>query len=142
MPRRLRITLALIFALLTPAFFAAPALAGSAHFVDDTVHAARDGDALTVTGKIAGLGDEPQVHVVLTATASCINPGSQHPKAGNKESLTAEGNFPVQGGKADFELTATAAFQPSCSPPMSVAFTDVVVSDTTSGISLSLPGTF
>jgi hypothetical protein len=143
MARRLRTALALTAAaLLTPILFAAPAAAGNAHFVDDTVQAAREGDALTVTGKIAGLGDEPQVHVVLTATASCINPGGQHPQAGNKETVTAEGDFPVQNGRAEFSLTVVAVFQPSCSPPMSVAFTDVTVSDVTSGISLGLPGVF
>jgi hypothetical protein len=118
------------------------ALAGSAHFVDSTVTAARVDDSLTVSGKIAGLGDEPQVHVVLTATASCINPGDNKPQAANKESVSAEGDFVVQNGKAYFTLTAAAVFQPSCSPPMSVVFSDIVVTDTTSGISMTVPGTF
>jgi hypothetical protein len=121
---------------------ATAAWAGSPHFVSNTVTATRDGDSLTVSGKEAGLGDEAQVHIVVTATAQCINPGSNHPKAGNKESLSAEGDFPVQNGKAEFSLTLTAVFQPDCSPPMTVVFTDVVVTDTTSGISKSLPGTF
>jgi hypothetical protein len=121
---------------------ATAAWAGSPHFVSNTVTATRDGDSLTVSGKEAGLGDEAQVHIVVTATAQCINPGSNHPKAGNKESVSAEGDFPVQNGKAEFSLTLTAVFQPDCSPPMTVVFTDVVVTDTTSGISKSLPGTF
>jgi hypothetical protein len=79
---------------------------------------------------------------VLTATASCINPGSNKPQAANKESLSAEGDFPVQNGKAYFTLIVAAVFSPSCSPPMSVVFSDVVVTDTTSGISQSLPGTY
>src|SRR5262245_39099371 len=41
---------------------AAPALRASA-----------SGNTLTVAGKEAGLGDEQQVHVVLNATALCIN---------------------------------------------------------------------
>jgi hypothetical protein len=120
----------------------APAWAGSPHFVDDSVTATRTGDSLTVSGKEAGLGDEAQVHIVVTATALCINGGGNHPKAANKESVSAEGDFPVQNGKANFSLTLTAVFQPPCNPPMTVAFTDVTVTDTTNGISTTLSGTF
>ena len=94
-----------------------------------------EGDTVTASGKEAGLGNEPQIHVVLTATALCINPGDKHPRAANKESAEAEGDFPVQNGKATFTLTATATFQPDCSPPMTVEFTDIAVTDETSGIS-------
>ena len=118
------------------------ALAGSPHFVDDTVTATRTGNSLTVSGKEAGLGDEAQVHIVVTATALCINGGGNHPKAVNKEDVSSEGDFPVQNGKANFSLTLTATFQPPCSPPMTVEFTDVTVTDTTSGISKSFSGTF
>lgn len=80
-----------------------------------------------MSGKEAGLGGLVQVHIVVTATASCINPGQHHPKAANKESLSAGDNFPVQNGKADFALIVTAVFSPECSPPMTVVFTDVEV---------------
>ena len=118
------------------------AFAGSPHFVSNTVSVSREGNSLTVSGKEAGLGDEDQVHIVVTATAACINPGDKHPKAANKESVSAEGNFPVQNGKADFSLTVTATFQPNCTPPMTVVFSNVTVTDTTSGISKSFSGTF
>ncbi len=118
------------------------ALAGSPHFVDSTVTATRTDDTLTVSGKEAGLGDEAQIHIVVTATALCINGGGNHPKAVNKEDVSTEGSFPVQNGKADFSLTLTATFQPPCSPPMTVAYTDVTVTDTTNNISVSLKGTF
>ncbi len=118
------------------------ALAGSPHFVDSTVTATRTDDSLTVSGKEAGLGDEAQIHIVVTATALCINGGGNHPKAVNKEDVATEGDFPVQNGKANFSLTLTATFQPSCSPPMTVAYTDVTVTDTTNNISVSLNGTF
>jgi len=117
---------------------AAPSWAGSPHFVDDTVTFTIAGDTLTVSGKEAGLGNEDQVHIVLTATANCVNPGGNEPQAANKESVSAEGDFPVQNGKALFTLSVTATFQPSCSPPMSVTFSDVMVTDETSGISQSL----
>jgi hypothetical protein len=123
------------------AFAASVAWAGSPHFVDDTVQATISGDLgqyLTVSGKEAGLGDEAQVDILVTATASCINPGGNQPQAANKESVSAEGQFPVQNGKAYFSLTLTATFQPSCSPPMSIQWSDVTVTDLTNGISTTL----
>jgi len=118
------------------------AFAGSPHFVSNTVSVSREGNSLTVSGKEAGLGDEDQVHIVVTATAACVNPGQNRPKADNKQSFSAEGDFPVQNGKADFSLTVTATFQPNCTPPMTVVFSNVTVTDTTSGISKSFSGTF
>lgn len=117
-----------------------PTLAGHPHFVD--VSATRSGNTITVCFKEAGLGNEPQVHVVATVSAECINPGEHHPKAANKESFSAAGDFPVQNGKAEGCLTVTVTFQPDCTPPMSLILSDIVVTDTTSGISESLPGTF
>jgi hypothetical protein len=73
-----------------------PAFAGEPHFVDSTVTATRSGDTLTVSGKEAGLGDGLQVHIVVTATALCINNGGNRPKAVNKADLTASDDFPVQ----------------------------------------------
>jgi hypothetical protein len=128
-------------AMFVPLLFATPAFAGSAHFVGDLA-ATRAGDSLTVTGKVAGLGDEPQVHIVVSATAACVNPGGHKPRAANKMTVSAAGDFPVQNGKALFSLTVTAVFQPSCSPPMAVEFSDVTVTDVTSGITATLPGTF
>src|SRR5713101_8357847 len=111
------------------------AFAGSPHFVQD-VTISRDGNSLTVAGKEAGLGDEAQVHIVVTATASCINPGDHHPKAANKASVTAAGDFPVQNGRTNFSLSATATFQPDCTPPMTVVWSNILITDTTNGISI------
>jgi uncharacterized protein YggE len=119
----------------------APAEAGSPHFVRSPT-ITRSGNTLTVTGKEAGLGNEEQVHIVLSATAECINGGGRHPKAANKTSVSSAGDFPVQNGKADFTLSVTATFQPNCSPPMTVRFTNVTLTDTTNGISKSFTGTF
>lgn len=139
----MRKLIALIFAtLFMSALGASPAIAGSPHFVNNAFTVTRTDNTLTVSGKEAGLGDEDQIHVVLEATALCINGGGNHPKAVNKADLTAEGDFPVQNGKADFTLSVTATFQPECSPPMTVAFTDVTVTDTTNNLTKSIPGTF
>lgn len=131
-----RLLLFAIVASMTMAVAAPSVFAGSPHFV--SVTATRSGDTLTVSGKEAGLGNETQVHIEVTATAECINGGGKHPKAVNKESVSAEGDFPVQNGKAIFELTLTASFQPDCSPPMSVRFSDVVVRDTEHNVSKRL----
>jgi len=116
------------------------AFAGSPHFV--TASASRSDNTLSVSFKEAGLGNEPQVHVVLDATALCINNGGHHPRAVNKEHVSAADDFPVQNGKAEGTLSVTATFQPECSPPMTVAFTDVTLTDETSGITANIPGTF
>jgi hypothetical protein len=137
-----RLILLGVLALVTAAFAAPTALAGSPHFINSAFSISRSDNTLTVSGKEAGLGDEAQIHVELSATALCINNGGNHPKAVNKTSVNAAGDFPVQNGKADFTLSVTATFQPSCSPPMTVAFTDVVVTDTTNGLTHSFPGTF
>jgi ketosteroid isomerase-like protein len=44
--------------------------------------------------------------------------------------------------EAIFSLTLTATFQPECTPPMTLAFTNVTVTDVTNGISANLTGTF
>lgn len=125
-----------ILAIAAVAVTAPVAWAGNPHFVD--VSATRAGNSLTVEGKEAGLGNETQVHIEVTATAECINPGGHHPKAVNKESVSAAGDFPVQNGKALFSLTLTASFSPECSPPMTVAFSNVTVTDTEHGVSTKL----
>jgi hypothetical protein len=137
-----RLLLVTVLALATAAVAVPVAWAGSRHFINNAFTITRSDDTLTVSGKEAGLGDEAQIHVVLSATALCINPGGHHPKAVNKESVSAEGDFPVQNGKADFTLSVTATFQPECSPPMTVAFTDVTVTDETNGLTKSFPSTF
>jgi hypothetical protein len=137
---RRAILLAITTVALATVGLSSPAWAGNPHFVD--VDAARVDDSLVVSFKLAGLGDEPQVEVEVTATAACVNPGSNKPKAANKQTVSAEGTFPVQNGKAEGTLTLSPVFQPSCSPPMTVEFSNVTITDLTSGVSRNIPGTF
>ena len=128
--------------LLVPALaLASFAIPGNPHFVGG-ITVTRTGDTLTVSGKEAGLGNETQVHIVLTVSARCVNPGGKKPKAGNKQSFTAEGVFPVQNGKALFTLSVTPTFQPGCTPPMTVEFSNVSVCDVDHDVCKSFPGTF
>jgi hypothetical protein len=118
-----------LFVLLTLALVvvvAAPAFAGSPHYVG-TPTVTRDGDALTVSGKVAGLGDETQINVAVTADVACVNPGNNEPKAENKGATIAEGTFTVQNGKALFSVTGTGTTDPDCSPPMTLRYSNVVV---------------
>jgi hypothetical protein len=109
--------------------------AGAPHFVG-TPTFTTSGNTITVSGKEAGLGNEAQVHIELSATAECINGGGNHPSATNKTSVSAAGDFPVQNGKANFTLSATAVFDPYPSGACgTVRFSNVTVTDTTSGIS-------
>jgi len=136
-----RAVVVLIAGLLAFSLGTQAALAGSPHFVG-AISITRTDNSLTVSGKEAGLGNETQVTISVTAEAQCINPGGNHPQAGNKESFSTEGTFPVQNGKALFSLTLTATFQPDCTPPMTVVFTNVVVADTAHGLSQTFPGPF
>lgn len=140
-----RPVLVAVLALATVAIAAPITWAGSPHFVGQPT-ATRDGDALTVSGKVAGLGDETQINVAVTADVACVNPGNNLPKAENKGSTIAEGTFPVQNGKALFSVTGTGTTNPDCSPPMTLRYSNVVV--TVSGDSFdpdlvfAFPGTF
>lgn len=114
------------------------AIAGvtGAHFVGDP-SASVSGSELTVSGKVAGLGNVEQIHVTVTADVECVNPGSNKPKAANKQSVGADGDFPVQNGKAEFSLSATATFQPPCDPPMSLEWSNIVITVTAPGVHLT-----
>jgi hypothetical protein len=131
--RRLILTLAATAAAVLG--LAAPALAGSAHFVG-TPTFTTSGATITVTAKEAGLGDEPQIHVVLSGTATCVNGGNQNPQAANKTTFSVAADEPVQNGHSDYTLTATAVFDPSspCPGPMLVAFSGLTLTDTTNGL--------
>ena len=118
--------LALGVAVLAALTLTVAAFAGNAHFVG-TPTLTIDGNSIIVEGKVAGLGNIPQIHVDVTADAQCVNPGTKKPKASNKQSIGAGEDVPVQNGKANFSVTATATFQPDCTPPMSLEFSNITV---------------
>ena len=130
---RIARVLPLVLALL--AWGAPSVAAGSPHFVGACTKT-QDGNSLTVHCKEAGLGNEDQINVTISATALCINNGGKHPRAVNKADLSQTSDEPVQNGKSDYTETLTATFQPDCSPPMTVQFTNVTVTDNTNGITV------
>jgi hypothetical protein len=98
--------------------------AGSAHFVG-TPTLTTSGNTVTVSGKIAGLGNIDQINVTFTADAQCVNPGSKKPSADNKQSVGGGGQSPVQNGKAEFSFSGTATFQPTCTGPMTIEWSNL-----------------
>ena len=135
-----RFVLAALLALALLAVAVPTAWAGSPHFVGTptfTISGAQ-GETLTVHAKEAGLGDEAQIVARLDATAECINGGGNHPKAVNKASFSTSAVVPVQNGQAVYDLSITAVFSPSCSPPMTVQFTSATLTDTTNNLSVKL----
>jgi len=122
---------------------ATAAFATSAHFISAKVTSVTS-DSLTVSFKEAGLGNSlNSVNISVTGTAECINNGGKHPQAENKTAEGASGTFNVSNGQATGSLTMTATnISPPCSPQMTIAWTDIVITDTTFNDSVSIPGTF
>lgn len=127
--RKLAVLVAFLLTLSTT-----PAFAGSPHFV--SASKTISGNTVTVSAKEAGLGNEAQIVVVVSGDAACVNKGGNAPSAANKKSVSSTTNVPVQNGKADYTVTLTATFSPDCSPPMSVVWSNIVITDTTNGISI------
>jgi hypothetical protein len=105
------------------------AAVSNAHFVG-TPTLTTSGNTATASGKVAGLGDVDVITVAVSGDAACINPGSKHPKASNKESFDSSEDVPVQNGKAIFSVDLTATFSPDCSPPMTVQWSNLSVTVT------------
>jgi hypothetical protein len=128
--------------LMTLALTVSSVLAVSAHFIYANVTEVT-ANSITVSFKEAGLGNSlSSVNITLTGNAECINPGSKHPKASNKTGFLVSDTFNVSNGQATGSLKATASVAPSCSPPMTLAWTDLVVHDYQFDDSIAIPGTF
>jgi hypothetical protein len=110
-----RMLLFLAAAFATAAIAVPVAFADSPHFLFANASVSSTTGALTVNFKDAGLGTGTTsiaitLHVdTATATYQCFNNGGNHPKAGNKEtvshSLTVTGNFPVRNGQTTGSLS-------------------------------------
>ena len=131
MTRKISIMVAVVATL---AITASIVSAGNAHFVGQP-QISISGSTLTVSGKVAGLGNIDQIQVDITADAECVNRGNKNPDAANKTSVAFGGQVPVQNGKANFSFSGTANFSPNCSPPMRLEFSNVqiIVSDFATG---------
>jgi hypothetical protein len=117
MRKSARRTVAVVIGVVAALFAVAamPAMADSPHFLFANASVSSTTGALTVNFKDAGLGTGTTsvaitLHVnTASATYQCFNNGGNHPKAGNKEtvshSLTVTGNFPVRNGSTTGSLS-------------------------------------
>jgi hypothetical protein len=128
--------------------------AGSAHFIKSQTSASLSGNNLVCTFKEAGLSAGSTETITCTADASatyeCINGGSKHPKASNKETVggpvSGSDTFTVdQNGNITGSVTAEPPGPGDFSCPSgqtlvlsSVSYSNVVLTDSTSGASISL----
>jgi hypothetical protein len=109
--------------------------------------------ALVVSWDERGLGNE-NIDYTLTADASavfaCINGGGNHPQAANKETVNTEvsasGSFEPKNGRIVASLTAGPPSAGGFTCPSgqrlvlaSVSYTNIVLTDTTNGVSASAP---
>jgi hypothetical protein len=142
-----RLAFVFVAAVLGVMFTSTAAFADSPHFLYATNSIGSDG-SLTTSFKDAGLGTgTSSIQITLTvdtATAvyQCFNNGGNHPKAGNKEtistSLVASGNFPVRHGQTTASLTVGPPSPGDFSCPsgqslflQEVTYSGTVVSDET-----------
>ncbi|HEX6797433.1 MAG TPA: hypothetical protein VF116_06940 [Ktedonobacterales bacterium] len=104
-----RLTVVLLSVLVMLAFSVSMAFADSPHFISEGTASINGAGAYVVTNfKEAGLGSTTSTEAItLSATASatyaCLNGGGNHPKAANKETVTAPvsntQSFPVRNGQ-------------------------------------------
>jgi hypothetical protein len=142
MSRRTKILLLLTVVAGLAALAVPAAWATSPHFIYANVTNVTT-NSIDVSFKEAGLGNSlNSVTIQVNGTAECINPGSKHPKAANKESVSASGVFKVSNGQATGSLTLTASLSPPCTPPMEICWTDLTVTDAQFSDSTTISGTF
>lgn len=142
--------------------FISPATAanGNAHFIKNATTAALSGQNLVVNFKETGLASGATETITTSATATttyeCVNGGGKNPSASNKTTtqspvstsgtFTADQNGNLIGSQT---LTPPSASSLGFSCPngqtvtfVSVTYSGVRVTDSTSNASISIPGTF
>jgi hypothetical protein len=138
----------------------AQAANGHPHFIKSATSASLSGSSLTVHFKEAGLASGAVETITTSATTTtvyeCVNGGGKNPAASNKRSyttttsttntFTADKNGNIIGSET---LTPPSASSLgfSCPPGqtvtfVSVSYSDITVTDTTSGATTSVPGTY
>jgi hypothetical protein len=138
----------------------ASAASGSPHFIKNASSASLSGANLVCQFKEAGLASGAVETVTCSATESvtyeCVNGGGKNPSASNKKTfvttVSKSGTFTAdKNGNIVGTLTLTPVSASSvgfsCPPGQTVTFvgvtySNVTVTDTTSGASIALPGTF
>ena len=138
----------------------ATAATGNPHFIKNATSASISGPSLTVKFKEAGLAsgsvETVQIGATAATTYACVNGGDKNPTAATTRSFTTavtqSGTFTAdKNGNIVGSLTlsppSASSLGFSCPPGqtvtfISVTYTNVSVTDLTSGATLALPGTF
>jgi hypothetical protein len=148
-----RLWFALLSVLVMAGLTASVAFASTsgAHF-QSASRSVNDGGALVVNWDEAGLGNE-NISYTLTADAesvwACINGGSNHPKAANKETvqgqLSTGGDFKAKNGRVQGTLTTGPLSAGDFACPSgqtlvlaSVTYSNIELTDTTNDVSITL----
>jgi hypothetical protein len=149
-----------VLSLMALAIAAVPALAGNAHFIKSATTATRSGNDLVVNFKEAGLeaGSVETITVSANATTtySCVNGGNKVPSDAKKTKTTSpvsnSGTFPAdKNGNVTGSLTlsppSAAAVGLTCpsgqtATLISASYSNVKITDSTSGASFTFSGTF
>lgn len=150
-----RIGLTGILALLMAVLLGGPALAANPHFIRASASGPSAAGNLSVTFKIAGLGDNETINVTASANATavyaCRNNGGKFPSDPKKTEVSgpvsASGDFTSgKNGQISASLTLSPPAATLDCPPgqrevlVSVSYTNVQVSG--AGATESIPGTF
>jgi hypothetical protein len=121
----MRTRLVVLAALAILALTVGPARAADPHYVG-TPTATRDGDILTVSFKVAGLGND-DITATLTADAQCFNRGGNAPRAENKGAVLATAVLHPENGQVTASLSGSAQTDPACNPPMELRYAKVTL---------------
>lgn len=158
----MRRTLLFLAVLCAAIVAASPALAagGSPHFIKNATSATQSGANVLCNFKEAGLASGSVQTVTCSATQSityaCVNGGGQNPRASNKRTfrttVSQSGTFTADKngnlvGSLRLAPASAESLGFSCPPGqtttlISVTYSNLRVVDSTSGASISLPGTF
>jgi hypothetical protein len=158
MLRRLLVLLAIPFLLVVTALAPAQAANGNPHFIKNATSDSLSGSSLVVNFKEAGLPSGATETVTTTATQSvtyeCVNGGGKNPSASNKktfkttssvsDTFTADQNGNIVGTET-IPVASATSLGFGCPPGqtvtlVSVTYSNVTITDETSGASISLPG--
>ena len=147
-----RIGIIAVLSLMLVALTAAVAQAGAPKFHSATSSVNNSG-ALVVSFDERGLGNgniDYTLTADATATYACINGGGKNPSAANKQDVNGEvtggGSFESKNGRVSASLSAGPISAGSFTCPngqrlvlADVSYTNIVLTDTTNGVSTSVP---
>src|SRR3954453_1694391 len=158
--RKLLVTIAAAIAITALAVTGAMAASGSPHFIKNATSASLSGANLVCKFKEAGLASGAVETVSCTATENvtyeCVNGGGKNPSASNKKTfattVSKSGTFTADKngnivGSLPLPPASASSVGFSCPPGQTVTFvgvtySNITVTDVTSGASIALPGTF